>query len=94
MENIKHTRPTILIKALEILSKDVVTQDGVANAALAEAAQTMELLWNFYWEVNMLRASQKNTDQNEKSNADLSNFFEARVDAQLEKISFLWRNPK
>jgi len=54
----------------------------------------MELLWNFYWEVNMLRASQKNTDQNEKSNADLSNFFEARVDAQLEKISFLWRNPK
>jgi len=33
-----------LIKALEILSKEIESQDGVANAALAEAADRLKEL--------------------------------------------------
>ena len=36
----------ILIKALEILSNEIQSEDGVANAALAEAADRLKLLNN------------------------------------------------
>ena len=32
----------ILIKAMRILSQDIQSEDGVANAAVAEAAQRLE----------------------------------------------------
>jgi hypothetical protein len=35
-----------LIKALEILSKEIQSEDGVANAAIAEAADRLKLLNN------------------------------------------------
>jgi len=35
-----------LIKALEILSNEIQSEDGVANAALAEAADRLKLLNN------------------------------------------------
>lgn len=36
----------ILIEALHILSKDIQSQDGVANACIAEAANRMKELLN------------------------------------------------
>ena len=36
----------ILIEALNILSKDIQSQDGVANACIAEAANRMKELLN------------------------------------------------
>jgi hypothetical protein len=38
------TDTTILIKALRILSNDIQSEDGVANAAIAEAADRLEEL--------------------------------------------------
>jgi hypothetical protein len=35
-----------LIKALEILSKEIQSEDGVANATIAEAADRLKLLNN------------------------------------------------
>jgi hypothetical protein len=35
-----------LIKALEILSQEIQSEDGVANAALAEAADRLKELYN------------------------------------------------
>ena len=40
------TSTPILIKALEILSKDIQSEDGVANATIAEAADRLKLLYN------------------------------------------------
>jgi hypothetical protein len=37
---------TTLIEALRILSRDIQSQDGVANLAIAEAAGRMEVLKN------------------------------------------------
>jgi len=38
------TSTTTLIKALEILSKEIQSEDGVANAAIAEAADRLKML--------------------------------------------------
>ena len=35
---------TTLIKALQILSKEIQSEDGVANAAIAEAADRLKML--------------------------------------------------
>ena len=40
------TEDYILIEALHILSKDIQSQDGVANACIAEAANRMKELLN------------------------------------------------
>ena len=40
------TSTPVLIKALEILSKDIQSEDGVANATIAEAADRLKLLYN------------------------------------------------
>lgn len=38
------TKTEILIKAMRILSNDIVSEDGIANAAIAEAAGRIESL--------------------------------------------------
>lgn len=45
--NTPRTPTPVLIKALEALSRDVQSEDGVANAALFEAAQRMGELVDF-----------------------------------------------
>lgn len=37
---------TVLIKALQVLSKEIQSEDGVANAAIAEAAVRLKELDN------------------------------------------------
>jgi hypothetical protein len=39
------TNTETLIKALHILANDIETEDGVANAVIAEAAQRLEELY-------------------------------------------------
>lgn len=41
-----------LIEALRILSRDIVTQDGVANAAIAEGADQIERLLEMIYNLN------------------------------------------
>lgn len=40
-----NTETHVLISALKILSEEIDTQDGVANAAIAEAAERLEDLY-------------------------------------------------
>lgn len=42
--NVPRSKTTTLIQAMRILSKDIQSEDGVANAAIAEAADRMEEL--------------------------------------------------
>lgn len=38
------TKPHIMAQALDSLARDIQSQDGVANAAIAEAAEQVRLL--------------------------------------------------
>lgn len=46
------TDTKILIKAMHILSEQIESEDGVANAAIAEAGQRLEELYNLCKELD------------------------------------------
>jgi sirohydrochlorin ferrochelatase len=56
------TSTETLIEAMKILAVDIQSEDGVANAAIAEAAQRLEELYNLASEAEDLFARQTYSD--------------------------------
>lgn len=89
----RRTPPHILIGALKILANDIQSSDGIANAAIAEAADTMEQLWRLQNLTMAMRMAQKNYQKTQsEQHANEQKVLEAHVDVALEKASELWRN--